>query len=67
MSPMLRLISDEQARRRWEPVANPYAAEPGGERTFAYQEIEVENAVRQLKLAFALAVLPLLRRLPFCA
>jgi hypothetical protein len=64
---MLRLISDEQARQRWGPVENPYAAEPGGDRTFAYQQIELENAVRQLKLAFALAVLPLLRRLPFCS
>lgn len=63
---MLRLISDEQARRRWAPLDNPYAREPGGERTFAHQQREFENAVRQLQLAGALALLSLLRRLPFC-
>ena len=62
----LRLISDKEARRRWGSTENPYAGEPGAERTLGYQQAELEIALRQLWLAVALALLPWYRRLPFC-
>jgi hypothetical protein len=62
----LWLISDEEAQRRWGQAENPYAGEPGAERTYGYQQAELEIALRQLWLAVALALLRWYRRLPFC-
>jgi hypothetical protein len=64
MLSILRIKTDAAIRERYGPKPNPYAEHP---QTFACQQIEAGNAMRELMVLVLLDVARALRRLPFCA
>lgn len=58
---ILRIKTDAAIRERYGPKPNPYADHP---QTFACQQIEAGNAMRELAVALLTEFARALRRLP---
>jgi hypothetical protein len=59
---ILQIKTDAAIRERYGPKPNPYADHP---QTFACQQLEAGNAIRELVVALLTDVARVLRRLPF--